>query len=201
MHVQMRRLRRRWKPYLCLPTRRGGDMDPALGQTPSMRNRQGQHLVHELYCGFRHHPEGLDDRLTLISIGGLQHSLGRQLGSQDERFDDCQPAARQIPADPSTIDSAESHKGHCLWQRGQPDACLAHSAPMTRGAMLPERFRPAGLKPPAFVTMSCAQGGWLAETAAPAARQGTMVPAGSGQSLRSEVPKGRGRYRVSVIYG
>ena len=69
-------------------------MGLALGQTPSMRNRQGQHLVHELYCGSRHHPEGMDDRLTLISIGGLQHSFRRQLGSRDERLDACHHGAR-----------------------------------------------------------------------------------------------------------
>ena len=82
-------------------------MGLALGQTPSMRNRQGQHLVHELYCGSRHHPEGLDDRLTLISIGGLQHSFRRQLRSRDERLDVYRHGPCQILADPSTIDSVE----------------------------------------------------------------------------------------------
>lgn len=82
-------------------------MGLALGQTPSMRNRQGQHIMHELYCGSRHHPEGMDDRLTLISIGGLQHSFRRQLRSRDERLDACHHGAHQILADPSTTDSVE----------------------------------------------------------------------------------------------
>ena len=46
-------------------------MAPALGQSPSMRNREGQHLVHEYLCIGSHHPEGLDDQLTLTSVGNL----------------------------------------------------------------------------------------------------------------------------------
>ncbi len=83
-------------------------MATALGQTPSMRNRRGQHLVHEGLCIDRHHPEGTDDQLTRISaFDGLLHSPGRQHGSQDEHLDVCQHGARQVLADQSTIDSAQ----------------------------------------------------------------------------------------------
>ena len=44
-------------------------MAPALCQHPSMRNREGQHLVHEYLCIGSHHPAGMDDQLTRTSVG------------------------------------------------------------------------------------------------------------------------------------
>ena len=104
MQVQMRRVRRRWKPYLCLPNSREGNMGRALGQNPSMRNREGQYLVLERLCIGSHHPEGTDDQLTRLSVG--KPSIPPK-GSQDHQMntvDACHHGEREILADLSTID-------------------------------------------------------------------------------------------------
>ena len=120
-------------------------MGLALGQTPSMRNRQGQHLVHELYCGSRHHPEGLDDRLTLIALvvfsipseGSLDHGMNASMSAITARGPD--------PCRPKHDRQRRDHPKDSAHGPGvQPDACLSVAAPMIRVRSCPSDSDPQG---------------------------------------------------------